>query len=157
MGFVLRMKKEAILVEDPILLEKIFALRYDVFVLEQKVPEELERDEEDNTAIHAVILDGEDVVATGRLVIHGNIGKIGRMAVKKGLRHQGLGGKILQKLLETGAEKGISHFYLHAQLYVRDFYAKHGFVPVGEVFEEAGILHQKMELKKKGAPEEGVE
>lgn len=43
-----------------------------------------------------------------------------------------------------GAGLGLAELHLHAQLPARDFYARQGFLPEGEVFEEAGIGHQQM-------------
>lgn len=149
------MDLEVCLAQDKEFLAQAFELRHQVFVEEQRVPPELERDEDDRLALHVVALAGQEVVATGRLVIHGNQGKIGRMAVKKGWRGKGLGGKVLMKLLETGRDQGVTYFYLHAQLAVEPFYERLGFFRVGEIFEEAGIPHVRME-KKERAPDGGV-
>ena len=137
---------DAIIVDDPDLLSKAFKLRHEVFVIEQDVPPELEWDDDDRTAVHACILDGEDAIATGRLVIHGAEGKIGRMAVKKDRRGEGFGREILRKLIAAGREKGVSSFYLHAQVHAKEFYSREGFIPSGGIFDEAGIPHVKMTL-----------
>jgi predicted GNAT family N-acyltransferase len=133
--------------DDKNLLNQVFKLRHTVFVNEQGVPPELERDEFDKSAYHAAVIQNGEVIAAGRLVIKGVSGKIGRMAVKKEWRGKGIGSLILQKLLQIGKEKKITCFYLHAQLQAVPFYRKHGFAPVGEIFEEAGILHQEMTLE----------
>ena len=84
------------------------------------------------------------IVGTGRLVIEGNRGRIGRMAVKKELRGRGVG-KGLMDMLESEAKKRrMEEIYLHAQVYVKDFYAKRGYIPRGEEFDEAGIAHIEM-------------
>lgn len=127
------------------LIEQACRLRYEIFVEEQKVPAEIERDKEDETACHVGVISNGEVIATGRLVIRGNEGQIGRMAVQKAWRGKGLGEKVLLKLIEIGKAKGLKKIILHAQIQVIDFYSKFGFVPVGEFFEEAGIIHRKME------------
>jgi predicted GNAT family N-acyltransferase len=96
------------------------AVRHEVFVVEQKVPLALEWDEMDWLCLHAVVLDEEGTaVATGRLLPDGHIG---RMAVRKALR-------------------GDQAVLLNAQTHAAPFYARHGFVPEGEEFIEAGIAH----------------
>lgn len=137
---------DAIIVDDPDLLSKSFKLRHEVFVEEQEVPPDLEWDDDDRTAVHACILDRGEAVATGRLVIHGAEGKIGRMAVKKNRRGEGLGREILRKLIAAGREMGVSSFYLHAQVHAKEFYSREGFTPTGGIFDEAGIPHVKMIL-----------
>ena len=53
---------------------------------------------------------------------------------------------MLRRLLELAAEEGHRKVILNAQADVVEFYRKHGFRPVGDVFMEAGIPHQCMML-----------
>jgi predicted GNAT family N-acyltransferase len=125
--------------------EKAHALRHAVFVVEQGVPEALERDEEDAAAYHAVVLDHDRCIATGRLVRQpGGVGRVGRMAVAAGWRRRGLGAIVLRALEERARAEGLREIVLHAQCYVEAFYARRGYVREGEVFEEAGIPHVVM-------------
>lgn len=65
------------------------AIRHDVFVQEQHVPVEIELDDEDENAIHAVAYDGRGrAVGTGRLLRNAHIG---RMAVRASWRGRGVG------------------------------------------------------------------
>jgi predicted GNAT family N-acyltransferase len=122
-----------------------FALRHAVFVVEQGVPESIERDELDAQAYHAVALDRDRCVATGRLVRQAaGIGRVGRMAVDAGWRRHGLGGMVLEALEARARGDGLREVELHAQCYVEAFYAKRGYARVGEPFEEAGIDHVVM-------------
>jgi predicted GNAT family N-acyltransferase len=115
------------------------AVRHEVFVVEQKVPLALEWDEMDWLCLHAVVLDEEGTaVATGRLLPDGHIG---RMAVRKALRGEGLGSMILQALMREAELRGDQAVLLNAQTHAAPFYARHGFVPEGEEFIEAGIAH----------------
>ena len=125
--------------------EAALALRLRVFVQEQGVPEAEERDGDDAQAVHAVaVLDGV-VVGTGRLVAQGQrSGKIGRMAIERPLRRQGIGGQILSWLEGEARRRGLREAVLHAQTYVQDFYARHGYRAEGAVFLEAGIPHIAM-------------
>jgi predicted GNAT family N-acyltransferase len=52
---------------------------------------------------------------------------------------------VLQFLVECARQRGYRRAMLDAQLHAEGFYLKLGFTPVGEVFEEAGIMHRKME------------
>lgn len=121
-----------------------YPIRLTVFVNEQQVPEELELDEDDHTAWHAVVLDHGKAIATGRLL---RSGKIGRLAVLKEYRGLGLGGGLLKTLVSCGHQEEIKQFFLHAQTSAIGFYERHGFKAIGPVFNEAGIDHIKMVLE----------
>lgn len=126
------------------------AVRLAVFVQEQAIPEDEEWDADDEHAVHAVLrnLCGCPV-ATGRL-IHQGVGegcaKIGRMAVLRSARGIGLGDQVLRALMAEAASRGVVSIGLHAQVSAQAFYARHGFIPEGEVFDEVGIPHQLMKL-----------
>lgn len=141
-------------------LDAVYALRHEVFVLGQDVPEELERDELDAGADHAVALRGGAVVGTGRLVdgrideegrlepdSPGAVGTIGRMAVSAEVRGSGVGRDLLDLLVLRAVERGLPAVELHAQLHARGFYDLAGFLPFGEVYLEAGIEHLGMRLE----------
>jgi predicted GNAT family N-acyltransferase len=119
----------------------VFALRHEVFVLGQDVPEELERDEQDSVSDHAVAMADGVVVGTGRLLSDGTIG---RMAVASSVRGQGVGAAVLACLETRARERSLPEVQLHAQVHATGFYIKAGYVPVGEVYLEAGIEHLTM-------------
>ena len=121
-------------------------LRYQVFVIEQKVPEEMEWDEFDEIAWHAIVTADHQTVGTGRLILDGHVAKIGRMAVHSSRRNQGIGKSILNALIQTAKEKGAQECILHAQTHAIAFYAKADFEPHGPIFDEAGIPHVEMRL-----------
>jgi predicted GNAT family N-acyltransferase len=123
-------------------------LRHRVFVVEQGVPAELERDEKDAEAFHVVALHGERCVGTGRLVrIGGGVGRVGRMAVDAQFRRQHVGDLVLAALESRARREGLLELELHAQCYVERFYERHGYAREGERFEEAGIAHVTMRKK----------
>ena len=126
--------------------ELVKPIRYQVFVVEQQVPEDLEWDEYDQDAFHAVAKSNEQVVGTGRLMLDQSKAKIGRMAVDKEYRGKGVGREILNALINLGKEKGVQEFILHAQTHAIAFYAREGFEPHGPIFDEAGIPHVEMRL-----------
>ncbi len=133
------------LVENEEELAGAIAVRFRVFVSEQSIPAEEELDQADATATHAIALIGETVVGTGRLVRREpEIGQIGRMAVDLEWRRRGVGGLILEHLEEVARSRGMSLSVLHAQEYVMDFYASHGYRQHGETFLEVDIPHVEM-------------
>ena len=121
-------------------------LRTEVFVDEQKVPAEMEWDEADHTALHAVAVNRMGMaLATGRLLVHApGVARIGRMAVKKPMRGSDLGARVLHALMDAARARGDRQVVLHAQCSAEGFYKRAGFAPHGEVFEEAGIAHIEM-------------
>lgn len=127
--------------------EAVRLLRTHVFVNEQGVPAEIEVDEFDDTAIHAVAYQSGVIVGTGRLVLDTtDHAHIGRMAVEVSARRSGVGSAILVFLENEARFRGIKQVSLHAQNYVKNFYARYGYLVYGDTFIEAGILH--IEMKK---------
>ena len=122
---------------------QLTSIRRQVFVEEQQVPEELEWDEFDSQCRHVLAIDIDTTlpVGTGRLSTDG---KIGRMAVIMSYRKQGVGCKILQKLVELAMQDGLQQVYIHAQIHAAPFYQGFDFIKEGETFMEAGIPHVKM-------------
>ena len=86
-------------------------------------------------------------VATGRLLQHApQVGRIGRMAVDRGLRGSRFGRDVLFGLVDAARARGDTEVMLHAQCSAEGFYARLGFKARGPVFEEAGIQHIEMVL-----------
>ena len=122
--------------------QQLSDIRREVFINEQLVPDELEWDEFDQTAQHIIALNQENkAVATGRLKADG---QIGRMAVLKSYRQQGIGSAILLVLLDIAQQQKLKSVYLHAQVSAVPFYEKHGFICHGDEFMDAGIPHKSM-------------
>jgi len=122
--------------------QQLADIRRQVFINEQQVPEELEWDEFDQTAQHVVaLIEGNKAVATGRIKADGHIG---RMAVLKEYRQQGIGSAILLVLLDKAQQQNLKRVYLHAQVSAVTFYEKHGFTVQGKEFMDAGIAHKTM-------------
>jgi len=123
-------------------------LRHRVFVVEQGVPAELERDDADATAVHAISRDDAGrVVATGRLLLDAagpGRAVIGRMAADPASRGRGHGAAVLAVLQREAAAHGQTEVELHAQVGARRFYERAGYASVGEEYEEAGIVHVTM-------------
>jgi len=125
------------------------AIREVVFIEEQSVPSDIERDELDTDAFHVLAWDGPHAVGTGRLVElskapageDGRWGRIGRMAVVSASRGKGLGRDILLALEAEAKMRGVVGIKLHAQVHACGFYERMGYTRVGEEFVEAGIPH----------------
>lgn len=117
-------------------------IRYEVFVIEQKIPADLEWDIMDAQCLHAVAYDEKGLpVGTGRLLPDGHIG---RMAVKESARGSGVGAAILRLLMAQAKQRGELGVQLNAQATVESFYQREGFAREGNLFDEAGIPHIHM-------------
>ena len=127
-------------------LETCLKLRFEVFVDEQGVPAEIERDAYDEVAIHLLALRNGEPVGTARILPNGEIGKIGRVCVVKTARGTGLGAALIRAcLVEMRADGRFSKAALGSQVYAIAFYEKLGFAAYGEEFDDAGIPHRMME------------
>jgi predicted GNAT family N-acyltransferase len=115
-----------------------------VFVHEQRVPLELEMDDQDGLCDHALGYAGDGLaVATGRLLSDGHIG---RMAVLKQWRGRGAGALVLCALVDLARHRRYGSARLNAQAYAVGFYRRYGFDVSGPEFVEAGIPHVSMRL-----------
>lgn len=125
------------------------AIRQQVFIIEQKVPPELELDESDLSAIHFLAYaENKQAVGTARLLrTNKNTAKIGRMAVLKTYRHQGCGMALLQAGLHCAEQLLLNEIFLHAQHHAIGFYQKAGFTIRGNEFMDAGIPHREMFIR----------
>ena len=136
------------LVETEEDMEAAVGIRFRVFVDEQAVPPDIELDEYDSVATHALAVDEGVAIGTGRMYLEDGAARIGRMAVDLPHRRRGVGGLVLRFLEEEARARGAAEIILHAQDYVKAFYASHGYTEHGDTFMEAGILHVEM---RKGA------
>jgi predicted GNAT family N-acyltransferase len=136
----------AILVVPPFstLCNAAFALRREVFVWEQHVPEEIEHDADDMTATHFVAICEGEVVGTLRLVDYPEHVKIGRVAVRHHFRGRGIARQMIEAAMAHSRQHGRERFYLTAQLDALGLYQRLGFVAFGARFMDAGIPHLAM-------------
>lgn len=136
------------LVETPTELEGAISVRMRVFVGEQGIPANVEVDDDDTApdTLHAVALRQGVVIATGRLLpdVDGKGPHIGRMAVLQEWRRTGVGGQVLDFLENQARQLGFGRITLHAQEYVKSFYADHGYREAGDMFLEVDIPHREM-------------
>ena len=125
------------------LMEPARAVRTAVFVEEQGIAREDEWDALDDTAVHAVVTNLLGMpVGTGRLLREGEgTARIGRMAVDRALRGGGVGREVVRALEQAARARGDTAVVLGAQRSAEPFYARLGYVPYGEQYEEVGIPH----------------
>ena len=117
------------------------AIRFEVFVEEQKVPAEEEIDAHDPLSIHAIAWSNGKAAACGRLLPDGHLG---RMAVLKPFRGFGVGGLVLQHLMERARQRGDHEVVLSAQTHAIGFYERFGFVAEGGEYLDCNIPHRDM-------------
>lgn len=131
--------------EDEILMKQAHEIRYEVFVIGQNCPEEIEWEFEEES-IHFLVFKKNKAVATARHRKTEKGYKLERFAVLDSERGKGYGQQVLKAILKDLKEfNGMT--YMHAQTDVIPFYEKMGFVKTGNEFEEAGIMHYKMALQ----------
>lgn len=140
---------------DPDDLEACFAVRKEVFVVEQQVPADLEYDAYDADAVHVLAV-REDGLAlgTGRLLTgeaaaaknggDAEVGALGRLAVTKAARGLGVGAALVRAIEDTARARGLTAVDLHAQTHALGFYERLGYEAYGPEFPDAGIPHRAM-------------
>lgn len=132
---------------------QIRLIREAVFIDEQHVPVELEWDGLDEACTQLLALNGRvpgdtaldnrEAIGTARMT---GDGKIGRMAVLKAWRGQGVGSQLLAAMIVVARHTRLSQVMLDAQVSVIPFYQRFGFKVVSKSFMDAGIEHQKMSM-----------
>ena len=122
---------------------KLKVIRYQVFVVEQRVPEELEWDGIDPQCKHVIAeqMAVDLPIGTGRLLPDGHIG---RMAVLQEWRGKGVGKALMVTLMELASNQGLTEVLLNAQVHAIEFYRQFGFSIYGESYLDAGIPHIAM-------------
>ncbi|MDH6627067.1 putative GNAT family N-acyltransferase [Streptomyces sp. LBL] len=141
--------------EDPADREACFAVRKEVFVGEQGVPEDLEYDVYDADAVHVLAVREDGLpLGAGRL-LHGeaaaaktdgdlSVGSLGRLAVTKAARGLGVGASLVGAIEDAARALGLTAVDLHAQTHALGFYERLGYVAYGPEYPDAGIPHRGM-------------
>ncbi|TNJ42242.1 GNAT family N-acetyltransferase [Phaeobacter sp. B1627] len=127
-------------------LDSCLRLRFEVFVGEQGVPVEEERDAHDDRATHLLATrDDGTPVGTARILFDGETAKIGRVCVVKAARGTGLGAQLIEACVAEARNRlGVTTVKLGAQMQALGFYEKLGFAAFGPVYLDAGIDHRDM-------------
>jgi len=141
--------------EDPADREACFAVRKEVFVGEQGVPEDIEYDAYDAVALHVLAVREDGVpLGTGRLLFGeaaagktgggASVGSLGRLAVTQEARGLGVGAALVRAVEDAARARGLTAVDLHAQTHALGFYERLGYVAYGPEFPDAGIPHRAM-------------
>ncbi|NAZ38290.1 GNAT family N-acetyltransferase [Rubellimicrobium sp. CFH 75288] len=131
-------------VEETDDLGACLAIRRRVFIEEQGVAEALEIDGLDGEAIHLLAREGGRAIGTARLLLRGEVGKIGRVAVLPEARGRGAGAALMEAALEVLRARGARQARLGSQVHAIPFYERLGFRAEGPVYDDAGIPHRDM-------------
>lgn len=121
-----------------------YALRHEVFVIEQGYTAEGEVDALDADSLHLLAREDGTPIATARVHIEGDTARIGRVCVLKARRGIGLGADLINAAVTLGLAHGTTRAVLGAQLHAVGFYEKLGFTPYGDPYDDEGEPHQMM-------------
>jgi len=125
-------------------IEACFAIRKKVFIEEQHVPLEIERDSRDAAAAHFLAFIDKTPVGTIRLVKSGKNAKLQRLAVTQENRGKGIAKELIKAFEKKANEIGCKKVITHAQLHAKEFYEKMNYKATGKEFMEAEIKHIPM-------------
>lgn len=128
-------------------LKAAVQLRYEVFCVEQGVPEREELDGRDHQGVHLVAVGGAELLGTCRIVMVGTTAQFSRLAVRASARRRGIATALLDAAEAETRQAGGTRMVLHAQTYARKLYERAGYRTHGRVFWEAGIEHVAMEKR----------
>lgn len=126
-------------------LYAIFYLRQEVFTIEQQVTCS-DITPEDKQALHFFVLEGSEVIGYCRILPLEDCVKLQRFCVAKQSRGSGQGRRLILLVMEH-----IKHHFpnsmmeISAQIYLRKFYESLNFVTVGDVYDDGGIEHIRMQ------------
>lgn len=122
-------------------------IREKVFIEEQKVTPQLEWDGRDEEAIHFLGLKNEKAIGCARAFVIENHMELGRMAVLKEYRNEGVGSALIEKAITTAKLNQLSAIYISAQCHAINFYKRFGFEVTSEIYLDAEIPHRDMKLE----------
>lgn len=105
-------------------------------------PEELD---DEHAQLHFGAFEADQLIAT--LVVRrqsAEIAQLRQMAVRPENQRQGVGTQLLQSCQSKLQEQGFLEIHLDARVSCLPFYEKLGYSPLGNIFQEVGLDHQKM-------------
>lgn len=122
------------------------AIRRQVFIEEQGVPEDIEIDELDHQSVHYVGYVNGQAVTTARIIEEKEKEyHLQRVATLKDFRGQGYGQELILAIERSIKEHKPSRIWLGAQDTALGFYEKLGYEIFGEGFIDAGLPHHHMQ------------
>ncbi|CAM8391254.1 GNAT family N-acetyltransferase [Candidatus Methylopumilus universalis] len=126
--------------------DSLTMIREKVFIEEQKVTSQLEWDGMDKEAIHFLAFKDEKAIGCARALVIEYCMQLGRIAVLKEYRGEGIGSALIEKAMTTAKLNQLSAIYISAQCHAIDFYKKFGFEVTSDIYLDAEILHRDMTL-----------
>ena len=125
----------------------LMMIREKVFIKEQKVRPQLEWDDIDEKAIHFLVCKDEKAIGCARAFVIENHMQLGRMAVLKEYRGEGIGSNLIEKAVTIAKLNQLSSIYISAQCHAINFYKKFGFKVTSDIYLDAEIPHRDMMLE----------
>lgn len=127
-------------------LYAMLKLRMEIFILEQR-SFYLDLDNQDQIGMHVmgVDLNNSTLACYGRIIVQQSVAKIQRVCVDKNSRGTGLGSVLMDEMLSYIHSLSINKIKLDAQVQLQKFYSKYGFQPVGQPYDDGGVMHILMQ------------
>lgn len=130
--------------------EAALSLRYRLFFQEHDLPWSILFDDKEATSTHLALIDGENLVAYGRLSSDADMNfQISQMVVDPKHQGRGYGTEVLERLIALTREMHGNSIFLNARISAIAFYEKMGFIAFGEPFKSKStqVEHIKMKLE----------
>ena len=119
-------------------------IREAVFIQEQHIAAEDEWDAEDAVAVHFIVFQQDQAIATARLLSNSSIGRVAVLTTARGL---GVGQRLMQAVIDYARAEQRELVKLSSQVHAIGFYQAFGFEVQGEEYLDCGIPHINMYLK----------
>lgn len=134
-------------VTSPTQLRAAFAIRYAVFVSEQGIPNDIERDNQDAASRHLLAVCADVPIATARLtVMNDGEAVLARVAVLPPHRKVGVGRLLVKKAEVFALEANVRRITLHPHDYLERFYEELGYNRFGD--QSTVGPHRLIEMEK---------
>nr|WP_246593573.1 GNAT family N-acetyltransferase [Evansella tamaricis] len=124
-------------------MKDAYSVRREVFIEEQRVPEEIEIDDFEKEATHFIVYDNQIPIGAARLRYQEDYGKAERVCVLGSYRKKGVGESLMAKM-EDVAKQHVDVMKLNAQTHAEPFYKRIGYKTYSDIFYDAGIPHVAM-------------
>ena len=119
-------------------------IREAVFIQEQHIAAEDEWDAEDAVAVHFIVFQQGQAIATARLLSNNSIGRVAVLTTARGLS---VGQRLMQAVIDYARAEQRKLVKLSSQVHAIGFYQALGFEVQGDEYLDCGIPHIDMYLK----------
>ncbi|MCW6050379.1 GNAT family N-acetyltransferase [Microcoleus sp. A2-C5] len=129
-------------------LEEMFYQRWLVLRSPLGMERGSEKDDHENGACHIIATGDRKIIASGRLrELSPELGSISYVAVLPEFQNQGIGTKLMEKLIAQAKENNFKTLRLMSRINAVQFYQKLGFSAQESPFDYLGIPHVFMQLE----------